>query len=254
MNAVKRPETSAEYDARCRRDFAVLYRKMAKSFDRATLSCPYELPCNATFNQAALSALSDREMELFLSAGFRRNGSWMYSMVCRDCASCVSIRLHTPSFVPNRNQRRVLRKNSDVALSIEPIFLDQEHLNVCDQFLETRYPSGDSSAEAYYSSFFINYITTTLQMDYRVDGELMGTAIIDTGTRWMNAVYFFFDPKFSARSPGTLNILQLIELCRRKRIEYLYLGYVIYELAAMRYKKNFKPHQILLGESWQTVV
>ncbi len=66
-----------------------------------------------------------------------------------------------------------------------------------------------------------------MEIRYRIGERLLGTAVVDIGTDWMNAVYFFFDPDQSRRSPGTLNILRMIEFCRSRGIEFLYLGYWI---------------------------
>ena len=74
--------------------------------------------------------------------------------------------------------------------------------------------------------------------------------VADCGAHFVNAVYFYFDPAESRRSPGTYNILHLIDLCRRKNISYLYLGYWIEEVTAMRYKANFKPHYLLRDKVW----
>ena len=77
-------------------------------------------------------------------------------------------------------------------------------------------------------------------------------SIVDIGAAWLNAVYFFFDPAEAPRSPGVFNILNLINLCRQHDLEYLYLGYTIAEVQAMRYKAAFLPHQLLINGTWQT--
>ncbi len=245
-----------EYDALCYREFLQLYNRFADNFSSVETECPYGLPGCACFHQGRVPPLSDREMELFLFAGFRRNGNYLYSTHCSGCVSCLPFRLVVPEFRPNRNQRRTRKRNLDLKVELLPLTATQENLALCEKFLMSRYPGNgreENSGAGYFRDFFFNSITTTMQVEYRLHGHLMGSAIIDVGQGWMNAVYFYFDPEESRRSLGTWNILFLLNLCRLWKIDYLYLGYLIYEISAMNYKKYFRPYQILVGESWQTI-
>lgn len=129
--------------------------------------------------------------------------------------------------------------------------MEPEHLELCQRFLESRYPQEQNSAEGYYGGFFCNGIVDSVRIDFRLNGKLIGGSIIDMGGNWMNAVYFYFDPNESRRSLGTLNILTLIDMCRKFNIEYLYLGYYIKKVTAMSYKQKFTPHELLLDGKWQ---
>lgn len=241
------------YDASCYQEFQQLYERVAGRFVNVAAECPYELPYVATFHQGAIIPLGERALELFLFAGYRRNGNWLYGMRCRNCASCLSIRLYTPSVTFNRNQLRAKKRNADLCVEAIPLVADAENVALCGKFLKARYPKDGNNAALYFRDFFLNGITTTMQVQYRLDGKLVGNAIVDIGQQWMNAVYFYFDPEEGRRSLGTWNIVYLVELCKSLGIDYLYLGYLIHEVSAMEYKKNFRPHQILVGEFWQTI-
>jgi arginine-tRNA-protein transferase len=241
------------YDEKCRWEFSMLLSRVEHLFVSIDISCPYGLPHVARFHQATFAPLSERAMELFLSAGYRRNGNCLYNMQCSDCCACIPIRLHPAEFQPNRNQRRTLKKNRDVEMAILPLQPDRETLDLCEKFLGIRYPRENNNATGYYRDFFLNNIVNSAQIQYRVDGRLVGTAVIDIGYNWMNAVYFYFDPDESRRSLGTYNILQLIDLCLDWEIEYLYLGYLIDSVPAMSYKSNFRPHYLLLKNQWHCV-
>lgn len=240
-----------EYDQVCAREFALLINNIGRYFGNVTVKCPYFLPYPATFHQGLFGPVPERTMELFLAAGYRRNGNYLYAMHCADCTACVPIRLHPRNFKPNRNQLRALQKNKDVDISIGPVDPDREKLALCEKFLNTRYPYSGNSAEAYYSGFFLNRIVTSFEMNFMLNDKLIGSAILDIGDNWLNAVYFYFDPEESKRSLGTYNILTLIDFCNHKNIEYLYLGYYIKELSAMNYKVNFKPHYLYIDSRWQ---
>lgn len=239
------------YDQQCLREFASLQARLSKYFYDITVNCPYNLPFLATFYQGVSGPLRDRAMELFLAAGYRRNGNYLYTMHCNECCACVPIRLHPKTFRPNRNQKRVLKKNSDVEIELGPVRPSEENLNLCENFLQSRYPHKNNTARGYYSGFFLNTITSTFEFRYRIQGRLIGNGIVDIGENWMNAVYFFFDEAEARRSPGTYNILKMINYCLDQNIDYLYLGYCIKNVRAMNYKERFRPYYILLDSKWQ---
>jgi leucyl-tRNA---protein transferase len=241
---------ACNYDERCRSEFASLHSRVEHLFIDIDIGCPYGLPYVSTFHQATFAPLSERAMELFLAAGYRRNGNCLYNMSCRDCSACIPIRLHPTEFSANRNQKRALAKNRDIQKVILPLQPTKEDYALCEKFLQGRYPRENNTAVGYYRDFFFNTIVNSAQLQYRVDDRLIGAAIIDIGYNWLNAVYFYFDPEESRRSLGTYNILCLIDLCREWEIEFLYLGYFIRSVPAMNYKGNFHPHYLLVGNNW----
>lgn len=243
-------EFTFTYDQKCWWEFSLLMAQVEHLFVSIDIGCPYGLPYVARFHQATFAPLGERAMELFLFAGYRRNGNCLYNMQCHECSACIPIRLHPAEFRPNRNQKRTLKKNRDVEMNILPLQYDEETLDLCDKFLKARYPKENNTAPGYYRDFFLNNIVNSAQIQYRVDNRLVGTAVIDIGRHWLNAVYFYFDPDESSRSLGTFNILKLIELCLEWEIEYLYLGYLIHAVPAMSYKSNFRPYYILSHDKW----
>lgn len=213
--------------------------------------CPYGLPQRAVYHQGQFSQrLPEPLVGRFLEAGFRRNGNSLYSMACPECQACVPIRLRPADFRPNRSQRRVWRKNSEVTAEIGPVQITAEKLALCDAFLAGRYPGKETRALNYYSGFFANGLCHTVEIRYQIKGRLLGVAIVDVSCEWLNAVYFYFDPAEAGRSPGTYNILFLIDFCKRQQIPLLYLGYWIGAVPAMAYKTGFRPHALRLDGRW----
>lgn len=228
--------------------------RLERFFILTAAECPYAMGKKAVYHQAAFSRLNDETMALFLEHGYRRNGNCMYNMRCPDCSLCVPIRLRTGRLQPNRNQRRVWKKNQDVEVEIAPLTMSQENLTLLQRFLSTRFPEGQSSAESYYGGFFITSTSRCFEVRYRVEGRLLGVAIVDAAPLWLNAIYFFFDPDQGWRSPGTLNILTLHHICTAQKIPLLYLGYWIDGHAGMGYKNVFRPHELLINGVWQEKV
>ena len=230
--------------------FPQIGEKLEQYFVDISASCAYGLPEMAVYHQALFGPLPSPTMDTFLANGYRRNGNCMYSMRCPGCRECVPIRLNPETFTPNRNQKRVWKKNNDVSVGVAPLTMSDENLTLLDKFLNTRFPDGKATAESYYSGFFITSLTRCFEIRYRLDEKLIGVAVIDASDQWMNAVYFYFDPAMAGRSPGTLNILYMVNFCRNQQIKSLYLGYWIESIQAMQYKSAFKPHEIFIDNQW----
>ena len=222
-------------------------------FVHSSQECPYGYPFQALYRQATFGSLPDFIMAAYLASGYRRNGNVIYTMRCPECRACIPIRIAPKTFKPNRTQKRTWRKNRDVAVEIAPLTCSEENLALLDKFLWNRYPGRDSSALSYYSNFFLNRVTTSYEFRYRLDSQLLGVAIVDLASNWLNVVFFYFDPAEGKRSPGIYNILNLIDFCRGKDIKFLYLGYWIKDLPAMNYKANFSPHSLYQNNTWKFI-
>lgn len=241
---------TTDYDTACAAEFAALRSRVDRYFVELNTECPYGLPYMATFHQAMFGPLTDRAMELFLAAGYRRNGNCLYNMRCRQCRACVPIRLKAKNFRANRNQRRAIRNNRDLTIRLASVDIEQDNMVLCDRFLQARYPQEHNTAEGYYGGFFCNTIVDSVRVEFLHKDRLIGGSVIDLGGNWMNAVYFYFDPDESARSLGTFNILTLVEICLDYGIDHLYLGYFIKSVRAMSYKEHFRPHELFVAGKW----
>jgi len=226
-------------------------QELEQYFVDISTHCPYGLEQKSVYHQAMFSALDGAVVGDMLAHGYRRNGNCMYAMRCPSCQSCVSVRLCPDTFRPNRNQRRVWKKNRDVSVGVAPLTMSEENLTLLDRFLKARFPDGKSTAESYYSGFFITSMTHCFEIRYRVGEQLLGVAVVDGASSWLNAVYFYFDPDQGQRSPGTLNILYLLDFCRNQGIDFLYLGYWIKEVQTMCYKAAFGPQERFVDGVWQ---
>lgn len=65
----------SSYDEQCSEEFARIRSRVEPYFVDLRTACPYGLAYVATFHQAMFGPVSERVMELFLAAGYRRNGN-----------------------------------------------------------------------------------------------------------------------------------------------------------------------------------
>ena len=97
------------------------------------------------------------------------------------------------------------------------------------------------------------HLDTRLSEYHLPSGELAAVCMTDWLGDGGSAVYSFFDPKLSKRSPGTWMILDLIDGARRRGLAHVYLGYWIDNAPKMAYKEQFRPLEGLGPEGWRVI-
>jgi arginine-tRNA-protein transferase len=199
--------------------------------------------------------LTREEFGQRLEEGDRRQGRLLYRTACPACNACEPIRLDVNRFHLSKRHRRVIRKgDARITTELGPINVTEERVRLYNLHKRGRdLMSGDHDAGLEsYRSFLGESCCDSFEMRYRVDGELLGVAIVDRADNALSAVYFYWDPRFASLSPGTYSILKQVELSRRLGLQYLYLGLYIEKCLPMSYKAAFKPHQRLIDGEWQT--
>lgn len=75
--------------------------------------------------------------------GFRRSGDHLYRPHCQNCSACVPARIPVSLFVPDRQQKRILKRNADIQVSsAKPVFT-QEYFDLYQRYIEQRHADGD---------------------------------------------------------------------------------------------------------------
>jgi arginine-tRNA-protein transferase len=200
----------------------------------------------ATLDPASYGALLD--------LGFRRSGHHVYRPHCPDCQACIPARIAVDSFHPRRSQRRTLRVNNDLQLRNAPARLTDEQFALYQAYTGQRHEDGAMAAmtaEAC-AAFLTAQWCATEFLEFRIAGRLVGVAVTDQLPDALSAVYTFFDPALRRRALGAFAILQQIEQARVLGLDYLYLGYWIGACRKMRYKGDYRPLQLRVGEAWRT--
>jgi arginine-tRNA-protein transferase len=182
---------------------------------------------------------------LFLDLNFRRLGLGVYRPECDGCRECRQLRVSVAGFRPNRAQRRCLRRNADVVTTTGLPEATAEKHEVYGLYLASRHDGQMSGAWEEFCDFLHEAPSFTREVVFRAGGRLVGAGIFDVEPEVVSAVYFYFDPAFAPRSPGTFNVLWLIDECRRLGVPWLYLGYSVAGSPSMAYKASFRPHQLL---------
>lgn len=188
-----------------------------------------------------------------LDWGFRRSGDLVYRPHCGDCHACVAVRIPVRDFVPDRSQRRCLRRNSDVTVRVVATQRTNEQLALYQRYLKARHRGGgmDDHGASEFEQFLVGAWSEGRFLEFRVDGRLLGVAVTDRVERALSAVYTFYDPDESARGLGTFAILRQIAWARDEGLDHLYLGYWIDGHRKMDYKRRFRPLEAFTGRGWR---
>lgn len=187
--------------------------------------------------------------------GFRRSGSHYYRPHCEHCNACIPVRLNVDQFQPDRAQRRVLRRNSDLVFELKPAQFTESYYALYARYIEQRHADGDMypPSREQFSSFLVEGATESYFLEIRRDRKLIGLAAMDAMDDGLSATYTVFDPDEEGRSLGTMAVLWQVEEARRRLLNHVYLGYYIRECRKMNYKTRFQPIEALLDGHWQVM-
>ena len=187
-----------------------------------------------------------------LEQGFRRSGEEVYAPHCSHCSACIPARLPLKGFKPSKSQRRCMRKNIETRVNIKPAIFEQAHYDMYLRYQAIRHPEGsmiNASPENYFSFLSSSWCNTQF-VEFSINNELAGIAIIDQFDEAWSAVYTFFEPKFSDYSLGVYAILWQIQQANLQQKEYLYLGFWLKDCPKMSYKTCYQPIQLLIDKQW----
>jgi arginyl-tRNA--protein-N-Asp/Glu arginylyltransferase len=207
--------------------------------------CPYLPGRDSRLVALRPDRLTSGLYRLFLDLNFRRLGRIVYRPACEGCHECRQLRVDALGFRPTRAQRRARKRNADVVAEAGVPEATAEKHEVYRRYLEARHDGQMSGSWEEFRDFLHETPSFTREVVFRVAGRLLGAGIYDTAPGTLSAVYFYFDPDLSFRSPGTLNVLWLVGECQRLGLPWLYLGYHVAGSPSMAYKAGFRPRQIL---------
>ena len=220
-----------------------------------------ESPCSYFDDRVSRNLVPDPQLRLnmpiynqLIQHGFRRSGSHCYRPHCNHCQSCVACRLQVDAFISSRSQRRCLKSNIDLTMSVVNADFTEEYFALYQRYLNSRHVDGSMAhpvEEDFRQFLFCDWCDTHF-LEFRQNDKLVAVAVTDRVSDGVSAVYSFFDPDMQNRSLGTYCILKQIEYAKTQQLNYVYLGYWIKNHEKMHYKQNFKPLQLYTDEQWQT--
>ncbi len=195
-------------------------------------------------------ALEPAELEELLSRGWRRFGAYIFRPACRLCKKCVPIRVDIENFQPSKTQRKIIRKNQHITVSLHKATLTQDHIQLYNEWhVDMTERSGwrlqQTNPEDYEEGFLSGNFDSGYELRYFAGDKLVGVGLVDLLPNSMSSAYFYHAPDWRPLGPGTFSLLMEIEFARQQGLQYLYLGYWIEGCSSMNYKNRFEPNEVL---------
>lgn len=220
-------------------------------------------PCSYLPGQEASTLFVDPEAHIdqqtysFLSErGYRRSGHYLYKPDCQQCQACISLRIPVKQYQFSRNEKRLLKRNSDLnSFTVEHIF-HEEFYQLYEDYIRTRHSDGDMypPSQEQYINFLSNGYGTSEYRVFTDAHQLKAVAVIDHLDKGLSAVYTFYDAHDNKRSLGTYAILWQIQQAQKLGLDHLYLGYWVKNCHKMNYKTRFRPAEVLINRRWLTLL
>lgn len=232
---------------------------MSSSLHHLKVFTTYPHDCSYLLGKEATTLFVDPKQEvdqnLYTSLsrmGFRRSGVHMYKPHCSQCQACVPARIPVSAFVPSRNQKRVLKRNTDLSVRSFSELDPERAYALYERYINARHRDGDMyppSVEQF-KSFLGQAWSFTRYYCFSHGDELKAVAVVDNLNDGFSAIYTFFDPEDESRSLGKFVILWQIELAKQLQLPFVYLGYWVQNCRKMDYKIQYKPIELLDQGEW----
>jgi leucyl-tRNA---protein transferase len=195
--------------------------------------------------------------------GFRRSQTVAYRPSCFECNACVSVRVIAKEFEPSATQRRNLRRNSDLVVTMCRPWSTAEQFDLLQRYLGNRHPGGGMATmdEMDFSDMVEHTPVASYVVEYRepsfdgvTPGRLVGACLTDRQADGLSMIYSFYDPDVAGRSGlGNFIILDHMRRAQDLGLAYVYLGYWVEGSARMQYKVRYRPMERLGRTGWERI-
>jgi len=197
-----------------------------------------------------LKTCSPEDYQNMLEHGWRRFGKMHFVPECNNCTKCISIRIDVANYKFSRSEKRVLSKNKDTKVYIQPPSISLDHLNLYDKYHKfmndkKSWPYAPIEPIEYSRSYVEGKASYTKEFLYMRDEKLVGVALTDILPNSISSIYCFYDHDYENLSIGKFSILAQIKVAKQLNIPYIYLGYWIKEHFSMGYKEAYTPFEVL---------
>ena len=183
------------------------------------------------------------QYDLLLADAWRHFGShfFRYSLGIYgdEIRRVLPLRIRLAELTLTKSQRRVLRRNAGLTVSIAPFTITPETHDLFDRH-KNRFKSGvPNTIYDFLPRDASSSPTSLLEVTARDNGKLVASSFFDLAERSVSAIYGCFDPAETRRSLGIFTMLKVMEYAAHKGFEFYYHGYAYEGSSFYDYKKRF---------------
>jgi arginine-tRNA-protein transferase len=191
--------------------------------------------------------VTPHELDILLSAGWRKFGMYYFKPVCKDCRECIPLRVKTKELILSKSQRRVMKDCKDIHVDFKDLEYRDEIFDVYKDHSYNRFGKA-ADDEDFYNSFYTQSCPS-MQSEYYVNNKLAGVGFIDISSNAISSVYFVYRNEFAKLRLGTFSAINETQFALTRELKCYYLGYYIENNKSMSYKNSFNKKKKM---SWET--
>ena len=158
-------------------------------------------------------SVTPAQLDMLLADGWRHFGTHFFrynlGVYEDEIRRVLPLRIRLVDVKLSKSQRRVLKKNSDLDVSIQPINITSETHDLFERHKQ-RFKSGVPSSIYDFLSMDAGP-TKGLEVSVRCEGKLRAVSFFDVGNTSVSSIYGIFEPTETSRSLGIFTILKEIE-------------------------------------------
>ena len=183
-------------------------------------------------------------MDALWAAGWRHFGHhffrYNFSIHAGRVMRVLPLRVDLKRFTFSKGQRRNLRRNAELELTIGPLGVTDESRNLFEQH-RLRFAEGrPERLEDFVPATASASPCETFQLSVRDGERLIAESYFDLGERCASSVFAMFDPAITAAGLGIFTLLKEIEHSLDLGLDHFHLGYAYDGESFYDYKKRFR--------------
>ena len=219
-----------------------------KSHDR---KCSYLQSLTCRMEELVIRDISAVDLSMMVEMGYRHFGDFFFRPACPECHACIPIRIPAKDYHFPRSARQLMNRNHDLTVQVGHPEPSREDFDLYRMHKRRFGANGEGEESGNYEQFCASFFQPSPHartMRIKDDGKLIAVAHFDLTDRILSAVYCYYHLDYLHRSPGRYAAYRQIALAAEQSIPHVYLGFYIENNEHMRYKRNFRPNQVLLSE------
>jgi len=182
--------------------------------------------------------------DYYLRRGWRNHGSlfFRYNMAIMDGRMhlVLPLRVRVQAWRPSRSQRRMLRDNEPLRMTVGPSRIDAERRTLFTRHAQRFPPTGrPQQLEDFLGQRPWKEPCRGIECAVREAGRLVAVSYACVGADSISSVYAVFEPQSAWRSLGLYTMLLELEWARQLGLKWYYPGYATYHRSLYDYKKGF---------------
>lgn len=188
-------------------------------------------------------SITPEQYDFLLADAWRHFGShffrYNFGIYDDEIRRVIPLRIRLADLTLSKGQRRVLRRNADLEVSIAPYKVTAETHELFERHKQ-RFKTGvPNTIYDFLAHDAASSPTELSEITVRDNEKLVAVSFFDLAEQSVSAIYGCFDPAESTRSLGIFTMLRVMEYATERGFEFYYHGYAYEGSSFYDYKKSF---------------